>query len=550
MLRRFIAMLAGLSALVGAPGAAAADVERFVAPTLLERESAAHGGAVTPQEAARLLSQATLGGNWDEIHRTASIGFESWLDEQFARPLGLQQPYLDDLVRQGVEIGPEHRRWSWWHQVMEGPDPLRQRVALAISELLVVSDDLGAIGETPQGLANYYDMLLGHAFGNYRDLLLDVTRHPVMGVYLSHLKNERSASGRFPDENFAREIMQLFSIGLFLLHPDGSFLLDGTGQSIPTYDNDDITQFAKIFTGLSFDSPERDFRDGQPVWTRPMRMYDEFHEPGPKYLLRGRYVAPGQTGMQDVEDAVDNLFEHPNVGPFVGRRLIQRLTTSNPSPAYLERVSAVFADNGAGVRGDLQAVVRAILLDPEARSRPDESEIHRGRLRESFLRRVHLARAFDAASPAGEYPISDSGAPTDFGQRPLSSPSVFNFFLPDHEPAGPVADAELVGPEFQIITAVTAMTSANALRTQVDRTMNSDPVDHREVRLDLTDEIAIAPDIRALLDRLDLLLMSGRMSQPMRALMIRTLEQLDDPTERVHLAVFLIAISPEYSVLQ
>jgi uncharacterized protein (DUF1800 family) len=515
-------------------------------------------GSVAPADAARFLSQATLGASWEEIHRTAAMGYDAWLEEQFNRPIGYHQPFLDRLALQlsqadpalELEVEPEHRRWSWWEQVMQGPDPLRQRVALALSEHFVVSDDLSQIRDNPQGLANYYDMLLGNAFGNYRDLLMDVTLHPVMGVYLSHLKNERSRGGRFPDENYAREIMQLFSIGLFLLHPDGSFVVDGSGAPIPTYDNDDITEFAKIFTGLSYDSPERDFRGGQAEWTRPMRMYHEYHEPGPKYLLRGMYVPAGQTGLQDINDAIDNLFNHPSVAPFVARRLVQRLVTSNPSPEYLERVSAAFADNGDGVRGDMKAILSAVLMDPEAREFPHLGRIHDGMLRESFLRRVHLARAFDASNLSFDYPISDSGAPISFGQRPLSSPTVFNFFLPDHQPTGEIADAELFAPEFQIITAVTAISSANQLRSQVDGVMNRNSNDLLEVRLDLTDEIAIASDVRALIERLDLILMYGHMSQPMRQILIDTVSRVGDLEGRVKMAVFLISISPEYSVLK
>jgi uncharacterized protein (DUF1800 family) len=505
----------------------------------------------SPEEAARFLSQASLGADWDEIQRTAAIGVEGWLDEQFQRPIGYHQPYLDERVRQGLEVNRDHRRWIWWEQVMTGPDPLRQRIALALSELLVVSDNLSSVGDNPQGLANYYDMLLENAFGNYRDLLYDVTRHPIMGVYLSHLKNEKSTTaGRFPDENYAREIMQLFSIGLFLLNPDGSHVLDGTGQPIPTYDNGDITEFARIFTGFSFDSPGPSFREGRPVWTSPMRMFQRFHDTGEKHLLRGKYVPAGQPGLQDIDDAIDNLFEHPNVGPFVGRRLIQRLVTSNPSPAYLTRVSSAFNDNGSGVRGDMQAVIRAVLLDPEARELPDIGEIHQGRLKESFLRRISLARAFNASNLMLSFPISDPGAHISFAQRPLSSPTVFNFFLPDYQPQGEIADADLVAPEFQILTTLTAISSANALRSQVDGTMNSDPSFSMQVRLNLTDEIGIAMDAHSLVERLDLLLMHGRMSPPMQAVLIQAIQQLPDPVDRVKMAVHLISISPEYCVLR
>ena len=510
----------------------------------------AASAATTPAEASRFLSQATLGADWEEIHRTASIGYDAWLDEQFARPIGYQQPELDARLRLGLALDSETRRWSWWRQVLTGPDPLRQRVALALSEIFVVSDAQDAVASNPLGAANYYDMLLRNAFGNYRDLLRDVSLHPIMGAYLSHLRNEKSDPriGRYPDENYAREIMQLFSIGLYRLKPDGTLLRDGMGRPIPTYDNDDITELAKVFTGLSFASPDGSFGDGVEVWTEPMRMYEPHHEPGAKHLLLGKYLPPGQTGLQDVDAAIDNLSRHPNVGPFLSRRLIQRLVTSNPPPDYVERVAAVFADDGTGVRGNLKAVIRAILLDPEARRAPVGSEIGRGRLRESFLRRVHLARAFDAANQAGSFPIGDGGAPVDFGQRPLSSPTVFNFFLPDYQPTGEIADAGLYAPEFQIVTAVTAITSANQLRSQVNGVMNSDPEAALEVRLDLHDEIAIAGDVRALIDRLDLLLMADTMSGPMKEILVQAVSRRSDPDDRARLALALISISPEYAV--
>jgi uncharacterized protein (DUF1800 family) len=254
--------------------------------------------------------------------------------------------------------------------------------------------------------------------------------------------------------------------------------------------------------------------------------------------------------MQDVESAIDNLFQHPNVGPFIARRLIQRLVTSNPSPAYIQRVASVFANNGHGIRGDMKSVISQILLDPEARAWPTSGGITKGMLRESFLRRVHFARAFDAANRAASYPISDGGAPDDFGQRPLSSPTVFNFFLPDHQPTGIIADAGLYAPEFQIVTAVTAITSANALYGQIRGTMNNDDNDALEVRLDLHDEIAIAADPLALINRLDLILMYGTMSNPMRQILLHALTQLRDPERRVTTALQLIAIAPEYAVLQ
>jgi uncharacterized protein (DUF1800 family) len=224
--------------------------------------------------------------------------------------------------------------------------------------------------------------------------------------------------------------------------------------------------------------------------------------------------------------------------------------TSNPSPAYIERVAAAFANDGRGVRGNMKAVITQILLDPEARTWPTSGGITKGMLRESFLRRVHLARAFDARNRAATYPIEDGGATDDFGERPLSSPTVFNFFLPDHQPTGIIADAGLYAPEFQIVTTVTAITSANALYGQIRGSMNNDDNDALEVRLDLHDEIALAADPLALVNRLDLILMYGTMSNPMRQVLLRALGQLRDPERRVITALQLIAIAPEYAVLQ
>ena len=509
-------------------------------------------GSVSQEEAARFLMHATFGGTIEEIERAAAIGLEDWLDEQFVKPIGYHEPELEQRRVMGGEISTAQRRHSWWKQAMQGSDPLRQRVTFAMSQIFVISDEVGTVNQEPEGAANYYDMLLRNAFGNYRDILRDMSLHPMMGVYLSHLGNQRSnpAAGRFPDENYAREIMQLFSIGLFELNLDGTEKLDGTGQPIPTYGNEDITELAKIFTGFSFDSPEGTFRDGTPVWDRPMRMFQAWHEPGPKYLLRGKFVPPGQSGMQDFEDAIDNLFEHPNVGPFFARRFIQRLVSSNPSPAYIERVATAFNDNGNGVRGDMKAVIRAVLLDPEARSLPNNSQITRGRLQESYLRRVHLARAFNAANLAGTFPISDFRAIDDFVQRPLSSPTVFNFFLPDHQPQGEISQAGLFAPEFQIITTVSAISSANALRSQIDGTLNNSRNEVLEVKMDLNDELALANNIPALVDRFDLLLMYGSMSGPMRQVLITALQQLEDPEDRVKMALFLISIAPEYNVVK
>ncbi len=531
------------------------------------------------EQASRFLAQATLGANMEEIKRVEALGFEVWLDEQLAMPASAMatalshQAALDRLIATYGDLAdPDSiasvlfRRLAWWDRVMGGPDLLRQRVALALSEIFVVSEAMDALAVNPGAVASYYDVLADHAFGSYEELLLAVTLHPAMGVYLSHLNNDRSDPqvGRFPDENYAREVMQLFSIGLFELAPDGSRIEDANGDPIPTYGNDEITEFAKIFTGLGLQGPFAFF--GGPLGDRraPMVMYEDHHEPGPKTLLGGYLVPPGQTGMEDIEEAIAHLADHPNVGPFMARRLIQRLVKSNPSPAYIERIAAVFANDGSGNRGNLGAVVRAILLDEEARRDPgDDADGDGGRLREPFLRFVSLLRAFDAASPSGEFLVEANGIGFLVGQHPMASPSVFNFFQPDFAPNGPIQQAGLTAPEFQITTDASVVWIANLVTALAfdESGLTTDVAVFRpgsisqqdaQLRFDFSDEIAIAGDIDALLDRLDLLLTYGTLSDESRTEIRSVLEDpaLVDPALRVRVALHFILMSPDYSVVR
>lgn len=518
------------------------------------------------EQSSRFLAQATLGANMEEIERVEALGFEAWVDEQLAMPTSSHLQTLQRLRSQYAVPNdprafesPQFRRFAWWNEVMSAPDVLRQRVALALSEIFVVSELTDLLFINPDSVASYYDLLLDNAFGSYEELLLAVTLHPAMGVYLSHLNNDRSdpALGRFPDENYAREVMQLFSIGLFELDADGTQILDPGGEPIATYDNGDITEFAKVFTGLGLQGPFAFFGGYPGDRTLPMAMYENHHEPGPKMLLNGFSIPGGQTGMQDIEDAVGHLADHPNVGPFIAKRLIQRLVRSNPSPAYIERIAAIFDDDGSGERGNLGAVVRGILLDDEARR--DPAEAGDGFLREPFLRSVSLLRAFDATSGSGEYLIDGAIPGFLIQQHPMASPSVFNFFQPDFSPNGPIKDAGLEAPEFQITNDSTVVWLENlalayligppALPADIDLfAPGSIAEEDIPMALDLSDENALNDDIDALIDRLDLLLTYGTLSAKNRSA-IRTALEGATPPVRAILALNLILSSPDYAIV-
>ena len=580
------------------PGAGYTRGTNTVATLTLTNE--APGSLPNPKSAARFLLQAAYGpdlapanGLPPNLAAVTTLGFAGWIDDQFTRPIGYLQPWVDWATTNAsaLQLYGNWKEFSWWNRAMGGPllrpdasasqlpDPLRQRVAVALSEILVVSDRPEQLAVEQVGMANYYDLMLKHAFGNYRDLLYDVALHPAMGIFLSHLGNQKAVPGSniFPDENFAREIMQLFTIGLWKLNGDGTRMLDTNGQFVATYDNSHITELARVFTGLSFgnnsnfDLYPRDF-------TVPMKCWDAYHDCNAKTLLGGlqlpaRAPSPGNTGtagLADVAAAVSNLFAHPNVGPFVGKQLIQRLVTSNPSPGYIARVAAAFADNGSGVRGDLKAVVKAILLDPEARDPAMLSQPTWGKLREPLLRVVNFARAFNAASASGYYPLDQFTL--DHLQDPLNAPSVFNFFLPAYSPPGAVTQAGLVAPEFQILNAGSAISGPNyfwnAILNDLHHYGAGNP--NYAVRLNLTNELALivpaaqindnvpagpAGDPDPLLRRLDLALTGGTLSPPQFQSIREAMLRVGPPSwlwhrERLRLAIYLIVTSPDFNVLR
>jgi uncharacterized protein (DUF1800 family) len=509
--------------------------------------------APTQAEAFAFLDEATFGPTAAEVQRVTAIGYGAWIDEQVALPPTLHLPVVQQLFvtnppAAGAPQPQVDRLDAWFRAALNAPDQLRQRVAYALSQILVASD-VGALRTQPQALAYYYDALVRNALGNYRDLLKDVTLTPAMGVYLSMLGNQKPDPARNirPDENYAREVMQLFTIGLVQLNPDGTPKLDAQGVGLPTYDQSVIEGYANVFTGWTYaGATQANFANPRRNFVAPMAAVPFYHSTGAKKLLDGVVLPAGQTPEQDLDAAIDSLFRHPNVGPFLGRQLIQRLVTANPSPQYVERVARVFADDGRGVRGNLAAVVRAILLDAEARAAPTDTS---GRLEEPFLRFVQLWRAYGAKAASGRYLYA---APEQaFGQAPLRSPSVFNFYRPDYQPPGELHSSGLASPEMQITTETTTVTAANALYFAVFNRNSAAPNPQpNDVLIDVAAELALADDPPALVDRVAQKLLGGQISPALRQAAIAQVGRVAaaNRANRVAEALYLVVTSPEYAV--
>jgi uncharacterized protein (DUF1800 family) len=506
--------------------------------------------SIDKAEAFSFLNQATFGATEAEAQRVIEMGVEAWIDDQLTQPASLQLPHLQGLPRPEFlfELQPD-RVDIWFRNALHGPDQLRQRVAFALSEVMVVSQ-LGVLGNYTYALGDYYDVLSRNAFGNYRDLIEEVTLHPAMGVYLSMLGNEKPDPDLNirPDENYARELMQLFSIGLIELNPDGTNKLDNQGNTIPTYDQPIIEGFAHVYTGWTF-AGAPSFRGAFPTDANqviPMQLYPGFHDTGPKKLLNGVELPAGQSGQQDLQDALDNIFNHPNVGPFVATRLIQRLVTSNPSPGYVERVARVFDNNGVGIRGDLGAVVKAILMDDEAR--PDMPMDLDGKLKEPLLRLTQLWRAYDGKSASGRYPLV--AASVLFGQGPLQSPSVFNFFSPFYSPPGEIRNSALVAPELQIATEYQNTYVTNYWFFQAFALNQANPdLEADDIYIDISEEMAIAGDDDALIDMVAGKLLAGELSAALRQEIAGILALIPDADAALRAAetVYLVVSSPEFA---
>jgi uncharacterized protein (DUF1800 family) len=529
-------------------------------------------GAVTRAQAARLLQQATFGPTLRELDRVQQLGIATWIDDQITNQPGtLHRPYIEliyadfdgpraDLTYSFNDmdqfINGNNATTPFARAAISGPDQLRQRVAFALSQICVTSRRDPNLENKPLAMTDYYDIFVRNAFGNYYDVLREVTFHPVMGRYLSHIGNQKARPeiNQYPDENYAREVQQLFSIGLWELNNDGTRKLDGLAQPIPTYGNAQITEFARVFTGLWF--------GGQPWgsggWTDddssvPMQMWAEKHDFGAKTLLNGfRIPARAPTvanGIRDVDDALHNLFEHPNTPPFISKQLIQFLVTSNPSSNYVARVAAKFINNGAGKRGDLGAVVKAILLDEEARDpRWFAGAPEFGRLKEPVHRAMTIARAGRLDNYTnllwwtwGEF---NSAA----FQEPGYSPSVFNFFRPAYQPPGLLTQYGLVGPAFQITDSYSSISFPNKLWEITQNGLKL--YDVYGFAPDYADFLPVSDNAGALVDEVGLIFGGGNWSAPTRDNLVNAVNQVPsyDRLLRIRLAIYLAATCPEGAV--
>ena len=517
-------------------------------------------------DAYRFLNQSTYGATETESQRLIALGdstnaYGRWIDQQLAQPASLQLPAVQAAFAKLTDPLPmlptlnNDRQEIWFRNSVTGPDQLRQRVAFALSQVMVVSQQ-SALASFPFALSDYYDMLARDAFGDFRQLMQDVTLHPAMGVYLNMLGNQKpdDATNIRPDENYARELMQLFTVGLVQLNLDGTVKTDAQGQPIPTYDQSVVEGFAHVYTGWNY-AGAGSFAQARRTLTNeviPMQAYAEQHSPDAKKLLQYPGAAkpnlpPGQSPQQDLADALDNIFNHPNVAPFVSKQLIQKLVTSNPSPAYVARVAGVFNNDGSGKRGNLGAVVKAILLDPEAR--PATVTATTGKVKEPLLRLTQMWRAYGAKAANGEYRIGQ--IVYAFGEGPLQAPSVFNFFSPFYAPPGEIANQGLVAPEMQIATEYLNTYVTNVfynLATFWNSTVPGLPPD--AIVMDFTQEAALANDSEALANKLVDKLFGAPVSAALKAEAKAAIERVPATTPglRVSEGLYLLVTSPEYAV--
>jgi uncharacterized protein (DUF1800 family) len=483
---------------------------------------------LTPTAAARLLEQSTWGVNPLSLSHVQAVGMQAFLNEQFTMPASTYP-----AAGPNDDMSVVQKRF--FTNALTGQDQLRQRVAWGLSQIMVAS---AVKINNPSAFVLWQNMFQNDAFGNFSTLLTDVTLSPVMGHYLDMVNNDKPSNGVDPNENYAREVLQLFSIGLEELNPDGTKQLDSSGNSIPTYDQTAILGFAHTFTGWTYPTqPGATARFGNPeYYGGPMIAFDSHHDTGSKILLNGVTLPAGGSTQADMTAALQNIFNHPNVGPFISKQLIERLVSSNPSPDYVGRVAAVFADNGSGVRGDLKAVVTAILLDPEARrgDDPAQAQPSDGHLKEPVLFITNLLRGMNGTSDGSN--LADVAS--DMKQPPFFSPTVFNFYHPDHVIEG----TTLIGPEFEIFNTSTTISRINFVNTLVYGQLNN------TTTVDISGYVPLAATPDQLVTAVAAVTLHGQVSDDMRNTLVTTLTGITDNTRRTKAAFYLIGSSSQFQV--
>ncbi len=638
--RGTLGLMTFVAGLTLAAGVSAQSLSHAPDPLFHDGYEGIAAGPFTDSDAARFLTQATFGTTDADITHLRAIGYQAWLNEQFSATPTLEMDFMHWVSNVlGEDMGQSDRDEAWLLGALGGPDPqnnllihtdqLRQRVAFALSEILVISQQNTTLDGYAEGMTAYYDILIHNAFGNYRTLLQEATLSPAMGVYLNMLGSRRAnlADNQHPDENYGREINQLFSIGLVMLNLDGTPQMVG-GKPVPTYGQDTITNFAHVFTGWNWAHCDADGYDAFTYcftpyddpgdFTTPMVAFDQpnypqngdpsYHDNGTdpvndisnKHLLNypgavnAGVLADGGSAMSDLTFALDNIYNHPNVAPFISRQLIQRLVTSNPSPAYVQRIVTVFNTNRASAT-QLRSVVQAILLDPEARYGQWRNPDSFGKLREPLLVETHFWRAMHARHVCGkDVPASANGSASKYanqpyryggygtgwrlddtqygigvGQAPLNAFSVFNFFKPDYLPAGEMTASNLLGPEFGLQTDSIIANSTNTMRYRAYYYDSNDVCDDGDLFGDITidhaQDVALAGNSHGgaadpsdrLVDAYNRRFMSGQMSPFMRAQLIQYLNKIDSSDaennedwrlQRIYRALYLIVTSPEYMI--
>ncbi len=569
--------------------------------------------AYTTNDAARFLLQSQFNASDAEIAAVKATTFAAYLQEQFAKPIG--QTGVQWLETRGYGVNDVNNyffntypaEFMLWNQFFTAQDSMRKRIALGLSEFFVASMQSAEFAWRSHAYGQYWDLLVKNAFGNFRQLLEDVTLSPAMGYYLNTKGNqkENTATGRVPDENYGREVMQLFTIGLYKLNLDGTVATDSaTGKKLETYTQDDVTNIARVFTGYDFDTSDgvRITPAGQSYTiesrtftTKPMSFKATNHTLNSSTFLGAATVGADNTGGKALKQTLDILFNHPNVGPFFGRQMIQRFVTSNPSPAYVARVAAAFNNNGAGIRGDLKAVWTAIFLDDEARRtytmstapvpapadpstiRNAEGRLNRniaekdfGKLREPMIRFIQWGRTFGLTSAQNSWKLFNlSNTSNQLGQSPLQSPSVFNFFRPGFiPPSSALAATNTTAPEFQIVNETTVGGYLNFMQDTIRNGLNcpepSKPEAaytnyQRDIKAGYSNELTLATDATALVKRVNLLMAAGQISDANQTLMINAIATMpvnstvaatlaSQKMDRVAAAILMVMASSEYLI--